>query len=194
MKQSILFFGGIIFFVLLLFSSCTKEEVETLSVSEVGTPIETATNKASSRSAVGIHMGPLTLTTSFSSTDCVMSYGFCLDLPPIYAPETELAENQAMYTAYANEEGVLVLKLDGSQHSEAFIQSIIDDPYFRLANNLTIAEEIVVGAYESSGQTPPSNPVELVAGEYEVLFDGQQFTTAVNTPYGGIVLVEEDVF
>ena len=194
MKKSILFFSVITFSLLLFFSSCTKENVETPTVSEVVTPMETRKDKASSRSAVGIHMGPLTLTTRIGSTDCVMSYGLCLDLEPIYAPETELAENQAMYTAYANEEGILVLKLDGSQHSESFIQSVIDDPYFRLADDLTIAEEIVVGAYESSGQTPPSNPVVLLAGEYEVAFDGQQFTTSINTPIGGVILVEEDVF
>jgi len=195
MKQSILFFSAITFFVLLLFSSCTKEKVEALSVSEVGTQIETGKDKASSRSVVGIHMGPLTLTTSYNNPDCIMSYGLCLDLEPIYAPETELEENQAMYTAYANEEGVLVLRLDGSQHSESFIQSVINDPYFRLADDLTIAEEIVVGAYESSGQTPPSNSVELLAGEYEVVFDGEQFMTAINTPYGGVVLIiEDDIF
>ena len=193
MKQSILFFSVITFSLMLFFCSCTKEEAETLSISEVGASVETGKNKASSRSAVGIHMGPLTLTRRFS-TDCVMSYGLCLDLEPIYAPEAELEENQAMYTAYANEEGVLVLNLDGSQHSESFIQSVINDPYFRLTDDLTIAEEIVVGAYESSGQTPPSNPVELSAGEYEVQFDGQQFITTVNMPYGGVVIIQEDVF
>jgi len=191
MKQSIVFFSAITFSLLLFFSSCTKEEVQTPTVSEAVTPMEIGKDKASSRSAVGIHMGPVTLARVIGHAECVMDYGFCLDLEPIYAPDTELAENQAMYIAYANEEGGLVLRLDGSQHSESFIQSVIDDPYFRLTYDVTIAEEIVVGAYESSGQTPPSDPVVLPAGEYDVVFDGEQFTTSVNTPIGVLVIIDD---
>jgi hypothetical protein len=73
---------------------------------------------------------------------------------------------------HANKQGKLVLRLDGSSLSGAFIQSNMGDPFFRLADDITIAEEIVVGAFESSGQAPPSEPMVLVAGEYGVVFIG----------------------
>lgn len=113
-----------------------------------------------------------------------MSYSVCHDIfDPTYIMDYgTLEENEVMGLAYADENGHLVLKLDVSTLSPGFIQSIHDDPFFKLAQDVLFSEAFITDVYEASGQAPPAEPLMMPAGDHPAVFTGEQFVTEIMSP------------